>query len=91
MCSWEYWRSVQNGFPNSKLFQGLIEEKGITVLTPLIHPLLFAILSSLIAQLVKNGSAMLEILVRLLGWEDMLEKGWATHSSIPGLPLWLRW
>ena len=54
MCSWEYWRSVQNGFPNSKLFQGLIEEKGNTVLTPLIHHLLFAILSSLLAELVKN-------------------------------------
>ena len=28
--------------------------------------------------------------VQFLGWEDPLEKGWATHSSILGLPWWLR-
>ena len=39
-------------------------------------------LSSLIAQLVKNPHAMQETLVRFLGWEDPLEKGKATHSSI---------
>ena len=38
------------------------------------------------AQLVKNLPAMQETLVRFLGWEDPLEKGKATHSSIPGLP-----
>ena len=47
--------------------------------------------SSLIAQLVKNPPAMQETLVRSLGWEDPLEKGKATHSSIVGLPLWLSW
>ena len=31
--------------------------------------------SSLVAQLVKNPPAMQEILVRFLGWEDLLEKG----------------
>ena len=36
----------------------------------------------LIAQLVKNLPAMREIWVRSLGWEDPLEKGTATHSSI---------
>ena len=36
----------------------------------------------LVAQLVKNLPAMLEILVRFLVWEDPLEKGKATHSSI---------
>ena len=34
------------------------------------------------AQLVKNPSAMRETWVRSLGWEDLLEKGKATHSSI---------
>ena len=29
--------------------------------------------------------------VRFLGLEDPLEKGQATHSSIRGLPWWLRW
>ena len=33
--------------------------------------------------------AMQETPVRFLGWEDPLEKGQATHSSILRLPLWL--
>ena len=36
----------------------------------------------LVAQLVKNLPAMWEAWVRSLGWEDPLEKGKATHSSI---------
>ena len=42
--------------------------------------------ASLVAQLVKKTPAMQETPVRFLGWEDQLEKGWATHSSILGLP-----
>ena len=38
--------------------------------------------ASLGAQLVKNPPAMQETWVRSLGWEDPLEKGKATHSSI---------
>ena len=38
--------------------------------------------ASLVAQLVKNPPAMWESWVRSLGWEDPLEKGKATHSSI---------
>ena len=34
------------------------------------------------AQMVKNLSAMQETQVRSLSWEDPLEKGMATHSSI---------
>ena len=37
---------------------------------------------SLVAELVKNLPAMQETLVRFPGWEDPLEKGEATHSSI---------
>ena len=41
--------------------------------------------ASLIAQLVRNAPTMRETLVWFLGWEDPLEKGKATHSSIwPG-------
>ena len=36
----------------------------------------------LVAQLVKNPPAMQETWVQSLGWEDPLEKGRATHSSI---------
>ena len=38
--------------------------------------------ASLVAQLVKNPPAMWETWVRCLGWEDSLEKGKVTHSSI---------
>ena len=38
--------------------------------------------SPLVAQLVKNPPAMGETWVRSLGWEDPLEKGKATPSSI---------
>ena len=37
---------------------------------------------SLVAQLVKNLPAVWETWLRSLGWEDPLEKGKATHSSI---------
>ena len=43
----------------------------------------------LIAQLVKNPTAMQETLVRFLDLKGPLEKGLATHSSILGLPWWL--
>ena len=38
--------------------------------------------ASRVAQLVKNPPAMRETWVQSLGWEDPLEKGKATHSSI---------
>ena len=38
--------------------------------------------ASLVAQLVKKPPAMRETRVRAMGWEDPLEKGTATHSSI---------
>ena len=45
--------------------------------------------ASLVAQLVKNPPAMWETWVQSLGWEDPLEKGKATHSSI--LPWRISW
>ena len=38
--------------------------------------------ASLVAQMEKNLPAMWETWVRSMGWEDLLEKGKATHSSI---------
>ena len=39
----------------------------------------------LVVQLIKNPPAMQESWVQSLGWEDPLEEGMATHSSIlPG-------
>ena len=37
----------------------------------------------LVAQLVKNPPTRWETWVGSLGWEDPLEKGTATHTSIP--------
>ena len=45
------------------------------------HPLQYS-WASLVAQLVKNWPAVWETWVQSLGWEDTLEKGKATHSSI---------
>ena len=39
--------------------------------------------ASLVAQMVKNPSAVQETWVRSLGWQDPLEEGMATHSRIP--------
>ena len=38
--------------------------------------------ASLVAQLVKNPPAVQETWVRSLGWEDSLEKGTTTRSSV---------
>ena len=40
------------------------------------------IAASLVAQMVKRLPAMQETWVQSLGWEDLLEKAMATHSSI---------
>ena len=45
--------------------------------------------ASLVAQLVKNPPAVWKTWVRSLLWEDPLEKGKATHSSI--LPCRIPW
>ena len=37
--------------------------------------------ASLVVQTIKNVPAMLETWVQSLGWEDLLEKEMATHSS----------
>ena len=45
------------------------------------HPLQYSWVS-LVAQIVKNPLALRETWVQSLGWEDPLEEGMATHSSI---------
>ena len=39
-------------------------------------------MASLVAQLVKNLPEMQETWIQPMGWEDPLEKGMATHSSL---------
>ena len=63
---------------------GLIPGLGRSAGEGIGYPLQYSC-ASLVAQLVKNPPAMQETWVRSLGWEDLLEKGEATHSSIlPG-------
>ena len=38
-------------------------------------------LTSLVAQMIKRLPTMLETRIQSLGWEDLLEKEMATHSS----------
>ena len=47
-----------------------------------IEQLSLSLWASLVAQMVKNLPAMQETRVHSLGWEDPLEKGMATYSSI---------
>ena len=49
---------------------------------PLSLPVLFLPHFSLVAQMVKNLPEIQEAWVRSLGWEDILEKEMAIHSSI---------
>ena len=46
------------------------------------HLVIVLLWASQMAQMVKNLPAMQETWIRFLGWEDPLEKGVATHSSI---------
>ena len=56
----------------------------VLLITANIKLLLYGHISwaSLMAQLVKNLPAVQETWIQSLGWEDPLEKGKATHSSI---------
>ena len=38
--------------------------------------------TSLVAQIVRNPPAVRETCIQSLGWEDPLEEGMATHSSV---------
>ena len=60
---------------------GLIPGSGRSAGEGIGYPLQYS-WASPVTQLVKNPSAMWETWVRSLGWEDPLEKGKATHSSI---------
>ena len=48
--------------------------------------------ASLVAQVIKNLPAMWETRGQSLGWENPLEKGMATHSSILAWKIpWTEW
>ena len=59
----------------------MIPGSGISAEERIGYPLQYS-WASLVTQLVKNSPAMREAWVQSLVWEDTLEKGTATHSSI---------
>ena len=81
------------GFPDSSVGKesacnaedpGLILGSGRSPGEGIGYPLQYS-WASLVAQLVKNPHAVWETWVQSLGWEDSLEKGKVTHSSVwPG-------
>ena len=60
---------------------GSIPGLGISTGEGIVYPLQYS-WASLEAQLVKNLPEMQETWIQPVGWEDPLEKGMATHSSI---------
>ena len=81
---------ITMGFPDSSVGKeptcnagdpGLIPGSGRSTGEGVGYPLQYS-WASLVVQLVKNLPTMQETWVRSLGWEDPLEKGKATHSSI---------
>ena len=72
---------IPDSFSLKDLITGLILELGRSAGEGIGYPPQYS-WTSLVAQLVKNSPAMWETWVRSLGWEDPLEKGKATHSSI---------
>ena len=82
--------SDAQGFPDSSVGKesaynsgdpGLIPGSGRSAGEGIGHPLQHS-WASLVAQMVKNPPAMHKAWVWYLSWEDPLEKGEATHSSI---------
>ena len=78
------------GFPDSSVGKesacnaedpGLIPGLGRSAGEGIGYPLQYS-WASLAVQLVKNLATVWETWVRSLGWDDPLEKGKATHSSI---------
>ena len=85
-----YRLSKTQGFPDSSVGNasacnagnpGSIPRSGRSPGDGIGYPLQYS-WASLVAQLVKKLPAMQETWVQSLGWEDPLEEGKATHSSI---------
>ena len=66
----------------SKLESILVKRCVHTQASPEINHMWMQNWASLVAQIVKNPPAMWETWIRSLGWEDALEEGMATQSSI---------
>ena len=87
---WVWGQCNPNGFPDSSVGKesacnagdpSLISGAGRSARKGIGYPIGYS-LASLVTQLVKNPPAMWETWIPSLGWEDSLEKGKTTHSSI---------
>ena len=64
-----------------KVICELETRSGIFAREGIVYPLHYS-WTSLVVHMVKNPPAMWETWVQFLGWEDLMEKGKATHASI---------
>jgi len=71
--------ALQNKYPVNSCLPQLFPSKASW---SLLHCSIASYWASLVAQRVRNLPTMWEIWVPFLGWENPLEKGMATHSSI---------
>ena len=91
---WESWNTHTSdpslGFPHSSVGKesafnagdpGSVPESARSAGEGIGYPLQYS-WASLVTELVKNPPAMRETWVQSMGWEDPLERGKATHSSI---------
>ena len=76
-CNHEIKRCLLLGKKLMTNLDSILKSRDITLLT-LVH----LVKASLVAQRVKHLPAMWETWVQSLHWEDVLENGMATHSSI---------
>ena len=89
---WEYCKFTKENNYECRIFtlrnlQHLPKARAWICFSHINKPLMFkgghsTLWASLLAQMVKNLPAMGEAWVPSLGWEDPLEEGMATHSSI---------
>ena len=82
-CSHEIKRHLLLGRKAMTNLDSILKSRDITSLTEvhIVKAMVF-LWALLVAQLVKNPLAMWETWIRPMGWEDPLEKGKATQSSV---------
>ena len=88
LCSWGFglWIRRPLRFPAVEFYDPLFVRFLPSLLSwrvkSINHKAGWELQSSLVTQMVKNPPAMLETWVRSLGWEDPLEEGKVTNSSV---------
>ena len=81
-CSHEIKRRLLLGRKAMTNLDSILKSRDITLLKKVCIDKVHFFQASLVAQSVENPPAVRETWVRSLGWEDPLEEGMATHSSV---------